>query len=85
MFFLMTLSCTLSVIALMIFISQPCMYCKQLSKALGFGYLVYHSDSNKYFWCLSYKDALEWLGCTYADSAIFNNRNKECIAVKFAG
>ena len=55
-----------------------------LAENLGFGFLVYHSDSQKTFYCMSKKDALEWLACTYADAVIFSNWTKETIAIKLA-
>ena len=55
-----------------------------VAKKIGIGFLVYHSDSQKTFYCMSKKDALEWLGCTYADAVIFSNWTKETIAIKFA-
>ena len=55
-----------------------------LAKNLGFGFLVYHSDSQKTFYCMSKKDAVEWLACTYADAVIFSNWTKEALAVKLA-
>ena len=53
-----------------------------VAKKIGIGFLVYHSDSQKTFYCMSKKDALEWLGCTYADAVIFSNWTKEALAVK---
>lgn len=53
-----------------------------LAKSLGFGFLVYHSDSQKTFYCMSKKDAVEWLAATYADAVIFSNWTKETIAIK---
>ena len=55
-----------------------------LAKKVGIGFLVYHSDSQKHFYCLTKKDALEWMGCTYADAVIFSNWTKETLAVKLA-
>ncbi len=52
-----------------------------LAKKLGIGFLVYHSDSQKHFYCLTKKDALEWLGSTYADAVMFSNWTKETIAI----
>ena len=52
-----------------------------LAKKLGIGFLVYHSDSQKHFYCLTKKDALEWLGSTYADAIMFSNWSKETIAI----
>lgn len=53
----------------------------KMAKALGFGFLVYHSDSQKYFYCLTRKDALEWLAATYANASLFSNFTKEALAV----
>ena len=53
----------------------------RIAKALGFGFLVYHSDSQKYFYCLTKKIALEWLGSTYADAVLFSNWSKEALQV----
>ena len=52
-----------------------------LAKRIGIGFLVYHSDSQKYFYCLTRKDALEWLGSTYADAILFSNWTKEAISI----
>lgn len=73
-----------AIISLMVFIARPVHYLTQWAKMLGFGYLVWHSDSNKYFYALTYKDALEWMACTYASAAIFSNWSKEAISVKLA-
>ena len=71
-----------AIISLMVFIARPVHYLTQWVKMLGFGYLVWHSDSNKYFYAITYKDALEWLGATYASATIFRNWDKEALAVK---
>ena len=39
-----------------------------LAKKIGIGFLVYHSDSQKYFYCITKKSAVEWLGSTYANA-----------------
>lgn len=52
-----------------------------LAKKAGIGFLVYHSDSQKYFYSITKKGALEWLGSTYADAVIFSNWTKETIAI----
>jgi penicillin-binding protein-related factor A (putative recombinase) len=72
---------TFSIVALMAFISRPMYYMMQTCKALGFGFLVYHSDSQKYFYCLTRKDALEWMAATYADAVMFSNSSKDTIAI----
>lgn len=53
----------------------------KMAKALGFGFLVYHSDSKKYFYCMTRKDALEWMAATYADACMFSYRTKEVLSV----
>lgn len=52
-----------------------------LAKNLGIGYLVYHSDSQKYFYCITRKSAVEWLGSTYADAVMFSNWTKEPLSI----
>ena len=52
-----------------------------LAKRIGFGFIVYHSDSQKYFYTLTRKSALEWLGATYADAVMFSNWTKEVVAI----
>ena len=52
-----------------------------LAKKLGIGFLVYHSDSQKYFYTITRKSAVEWMGSTYADAVMFSNWTKEAIAV----
>ena len=52
-----------------------------LAKKLGIGFLVYHSDSQKYFYTITRKSAVEWLGSTYADAVMFSNWSKDVIAV----
>lgn len=84
MFFIQLLTITLAIVAVMAFISRPMYYIKLMAKFLGFGFLVYHSDSQKYFYSLTRKDALEWLGATYADAVVFSNRTKEVLSVKLA-
>lgn len=77
-------SILVALIATMEFISRPMYYVTKAWKAMGFGFLVYHSDSQKTFYCMSKKDALEWLAATYADAVIFSNWTKETLAVKLA-
>ena len=84
MFFLQLLTITLTIVAIMAFIYRPVYYIKLAAKYLGFGFLVYHSDSQKYFYSLTRRDAIEWLGATYADAAVFSNRTKEVLSVKLA-
>lgn len=52
-----------------------------LAKRIGLGYLIYHSDSQKYFYCITKKSAVEWLGSTYADAVMFSNWDKEPVAI----
>lgn len=52
-----------------------------LAKKIGIGFLVYHSDSQKYFYCITKKSAVEWIGSTYADAVMFSNWNKEPVAI----
>ena len=52
-----------------------------MAKRAGIGFIVYHSDSQKYFYSITKKGALEWLGATYADAAMFSNWSKEPIAI----
>ena len=52
-----------------------------LAKKLGIGFLVYHSDSQKYFYSITKKGAVEWLGSTYADAVMFSNWSKETLSV----
>lgn len=52
-----------------------------LAKKTGIGFLVYHSDSQKYFYCITKKSAVGWLGSTYADAVMFSNWSKEPIAI----
>ena len=53
----------------------------ELAKNLGIGFLVYHSDSQKYFYTITRKGAVEWLGSTYADAVMFSNCTKEAISI----
>lgn len=84
MFFVQLLTITLAIVALMAFISRPMYYIKLMAKFLGFGFLVYHSDSQKYFYALTRNDAMEWMGATYADAVMFSNWTKEVLSVKLA-
>lgn len=52
-----------------------------LAKRIGFGFIVYHSDSQKYFYTITRKSAVEWLGATYADAVMFSNWTKEAISI----
>lgn len=53
----------------------------KLAKKVGIGFLVYHSDSQKYFYTITSKGAVEWLGATYADAVMFSNWTKEAISI----
>ena len=53
----------------------------KLAKKVGIGFLVYHSDSQKYFYTITRKSAIEWMGSTYADAVMFSNWTKEPVAV----
>ena len=53
----------------------------KLAKKVGIGFLVYHSDSQKYFYTITRKSAVEWMGSTYADAMMFSNWTKEAIAI----
>lgn len=53
----------------------------KLAKKIGIGFLVYHSDSQKYFYTITRKSAVEWMGSTYADAMMFSNWTKEAIAI----
>ena len=53
----------------------------KLAKKVGIGFLVYHSDSQKYFYTITRKGAVEWLGSTYADAVMISNWSKETIAI----
>ena len=84
MWMIQIFSILVTLIATMEFISRPMHYVTKACKALGFGFLVYHSDSQKTFYSVTKKDALEWMGATYADAVIFSNWTKYPIAIKFA-
>ena len=70
------------VAALVAFVADPLHYVTETAKALGFGFVVWHRDSGKYFYALTYKDALEWLACTYDSATIFSNFTKEALQMK---
>ena len=52
-----------------------------IARRAGLGYLIYHSDSQKYFYTITRKGAVEWLGSTYADAVMFSNWTKEAISI----
>ena len=53
-------------------------------QSLGFGFVVYHSDSQKYFWAKNYNEAIEWQRCALGDSCVFDNFTKEVVAIRLA-
>lgn len=87
-FFINTVIHSMLAIATIVALVAICGTTKQdviaLAKKLGIGFLVYHSDSQKYFYTITRKNAVEWLGATYADAVIFSNWTKETLAVKLA-
>lgn len=56
----------------------------RILQALGFGYVVYHSDSQKHFWTMTYRDAIEWMQCAIGDAVLMQNRSGETLAIRFA-
>lgn len=82
MWMLQLVAITSFIVALMVFISRPMHYVMLTAKAIGFGYLVWHRDSGKHFYALTYKDALEWMACTYDCATMFSNLTKEALQVK---
>ena len=82
MFVIQLIFITATIAALVVFVADPLHYVTETAKALGLGFLVWHRDSGKYFYALTYKDALEWLGCTYDCATIFSNRTKEALQMK---
>lgn len=83
MWMLQIIAITSFIIAMMAFIARPMHYALMLAKAIGFGFIVWHRDSNKYFYALTYKEALEWMACTYDCATMFSNFTKEALQVKF--
>lgn len=88
MWLLSLLSIVISIVATMIVMSSPMTYYNRakkqfhaLAKAFGIGYLVYHSNDQKHYYALTYKQAMVKLGCTYADAALFSNWSKQALAV----
>lgn len=71
-------------VAAMVFVASPLHYIKKIAKALGFGWITYHSDSQKEFYSLTKRDALEWMAATYDDAIIWDNRTKTTAAIYFA-
>lgn len=56
----------------------------RITRSLGFGYLIYHSDSQKVFFSLTYCDAVEWMKCAIGDVCIVDNRSQDAISIRFA-
>ena len=82
MFVIQLIFITAIIAALVAFVADPKHYAMQAAQAMGFGFLVWHRDSGKYFYALTYKDALEWMACTYDCATIFSNRTKEALQMK---
>lgn len=82
MFVIQLIFITAIIAALVAFVADPMHYVKLTAKAMGFGFLVWHRDSGKYFYALTYKDALEWMACTYDSATIFSNFTKEALQMK---
>lgn len=80
----MTAIITLIVFVIAATICYVCEHQGRILKALGFGYLVYHSDSQKTFWSLTYTDAMEWVSCAIGDAIVMDNRSGETLAIRFA-
>ena len=80
----MTAIITLTLLAIVATICYVCEHQSRILKSLGFGYLVYHSDSQKTFWSMTYQDAMEWVACAIGDTCLIDNRSKETIAIRFA-
>ena len=79
----------IAITALAIFFASAtiCYVCEhqgRILKSLGFGYLVYHSDSQKTFWSLTYQDAMEWVSCALGDAIVMDNRSGETLSIRFA-
>lgn len=56
---------------------------RALFKRLGFGYIVYHSCSQKYFYSIRKKSAMEWMQAGLSDTILFSNASKEVLCIKF--
>lgn len=56
---------------------------RSLFKRLGFGYMVYHSCSQKYFYSVRKKSAMEWMQAGLSDTILFSNTSKEVLCIKF--
>lgn len=82
MWMLQLVAITSLIVALMVFLSRPTHYALLAAKALGLGFLVWHRDSGKYFYALTYKDAMQWMACTYDCATLFSNFTKEALQVK---
>ena len=75
---------TFTIFVIVATICYVCEHQSRILKSLGFGYLVYHSDSQKTFWSLTYQDAMEWVSCAIGDAVIMHNRSGETLAIRFA-
>lgn len=88
MTFIYIIAITAFIVALIEVVSRPMTHYNRakkhfyaLTKAIGLGYLVYHSNDKKYYYALTYKQAIVKIGCTYADAALFSNWSKEALSV----
>lgn len=82
MFILSVLLSAAFTVAVIAFILRPTHYLLLAAKCMGLGYLTWHSDSGKYFYSLTKRNAMQWLGATYSDSAVFSNWTKEALFVR---
>lgn len=80
----MTAIITLIVFAIVATICYVYEHQGRILKALGFGFLVYHSDSQKTFWSLTYAAAMEWVSCALGDAIVMDNRSGETLSIRFA-
>lgn len=71
---LIPLFVALLTVAAMVFVASPSHYIKKVAKALGFGWVTYHSDSQKEFYSLTKRNALEWMAATFDDAIIWDVR-----------
>lgn len=70
-----------SIVAAICYVAEHIM---RIARATGIGYLIYHSDSQKTFYSVTYRDALEWMGCAIGDACLISNRTGEAVAIRFA-
>ena len=80
----MTAIITLIVFAITATICYVCEHQSRIMQSLGFGFLVYHSDSQKTFWSLTHADAIEWVSCALGDAIVMDNRSGETLSIRFA-